>query len=233
MKVEIWSDVVCPFCYIGKRQFEEALGRFEHADQVEIEWRSFELDPSAPAEREGDQVQHLADKYGMSRADALAAQDRVLASAARVDLHLDFERARSGNTFDAHRLIHLAAEHGLQGEAEERLFAAYFANGEAIGDPAVLAAIGVELGLPADEVDRVLGSDAYADAVRADEEEARALGVTGVPFFVVDRTYGVSGAQGAETLLEVLERSHAESRPLTVVTAGDGDAVCDDESCAT
>jgi predicted DsbA family dithiol-disulfide isomerase len=233
VKVEIWSDVVCPFCYIGKRQFELALGEFEHADEVEIEWRSFELDPTAPAERVGDQVQHLADKYGMSRADAIAAQDRVQASAARVDLAFDFERARGGNTFDAHRLIHLAADHGLQGEMEERLFAAYFTRGEAIGDPAVLAAIGVELGLPADEVDRVLASDAYADAVRADEDEARSLGVTGVPFFVVDRAYGVSGAQGAETLLEVLDRAWADARPLTVVATGDADATCDDGSCTT
>ena len=233
MKVEIWSDVVCPFCYIGKRQFEQALAEFGHADEVEVEWRSFELDPGAPAVRSGDQVQHLADKYGMSRADAQAAQDRVLASAARVDLALDFERARGGNTFDAHRLIHLAADHGLQGEMEERLFAAYFTRGEPIGDRATLEAIGVELGLPAEEVARVLGSDAYADAVRADEAEARSLGVTGVPFFVVDRAYGVSGAQGAETLLEVLDRAWADARPLTVVSAGEGEAVCDDGSCAT
>jgi predicted DsbA family dithiol-disulfide isomerase len=236
VKVEIWSDVVCPFCYIGKRQFEQALERFEHADEVEIEWRSFELDPNAPQERLGSQVEHLAAKYGMSRADAQAAQDRVLASAARVDLHLDFERARPGNTFDAHRLVHLAADHGLQGEMEERLFSAYFVRGEAIGDPAALAAAAVEVGVPAEAVDRVLGSDEYAAAVRADEDEARGLGITGVPFFVVDRAYGVSGAQGAEALLEVLDRAWVDRPAVPVATgapdAGRTDAACGDDTCA-
>jgi len=232
VKVEIWSDVVCPFCYIGKRQFERALARFEHRDEVVVAWRSFELDAGAPAERIGSQVEHLATKYGMSLAEAQAAQDRVQASAARVDLFFDFDRARPGNTFTAHRLVHLAADHGLSNEMEERLFSATFTEGLAIGDPEVLAPLAVEVGIPADEVDRVLGSDAYADAVRADEDDARSLGVSGVPFFVVDRAFGVSGAQGEEVLLEVLQRAWAEARPLSVVTSGDPDAACDDGSCA-
>jgi predicted DsbA family dithiol-disulfide isomerase len=232
VKVEIWSDVVCPFCYIGKRQFEQALARFDHADAVEVTWRSFELDPSAPAERTGDNLEHLATKYGMSRAQALAAQDRVQASAARVDLFLDFERARSGNTFDAHRILHLAAAHGLQGELEERFFAAYFSEGRPIGSHDALRAVAVDAGLPAGEVDEVLASDAYADEVRADEQEARSLGVTGVPFFVIDRAFAVSGAQGVETLLEALERAWADSHPLTFVTTGEADAACEDGSCA-
>lgn len=223
MKVEIWSDVVCPFCYIGKRQFERALARFAHADEVEVVWRSFELDPGAPAERAGSQIDHLAAKYGMSRADAQAAQDRVQASAARVDLALDFDRARPGNTFTAHRLVHLAAAHDRQEAMEERLFSAYFTEGRAIGDPAVLAPLAVEVGLPTDDVARVLASDTYADAVRADEDDARSLGISGVPFFVVDRAYGVSGAQGEETLLEVLERAWAETTPPAVVADGDAE----------
>lgn len=242
MKVEIWSDVVCPFCYIGKRQFEDALARFEHRADVEVEWRSFELDPEAPAERIGDNLEHLASKYRMSRADAQAAQDRVQASAARVDLHLDFDRARSGNTFDAHRLLHLAARHGIQGDVEERLFSAYFTEGRPIGDPATVRAVAVEAGLPADEIDDLLAGDAFAAEVRADEAQARDLGATGVPFFVIDRAFGVSGAQGAETLLEALERAWSDSHPLTIVGAvapaadpssdGPAGAACDDGSCA-
>jgi predicted DsbA family dithiol-disulfide isomerase len=235
VKVEIWSDVVCPFCYIGKRQFEEALARFEHAEDVEVVWRSFELDPGAPAERTRDNLEHLATKYGMSRADAQAAQDRVQASAARVDLYLDFERTRGGNTFDAHRLVHLAAEHGLQDEMEERLFAAYFTEGRPVGLADTVRSVAIEAGLPADEVDAVLASDRFADDVRADERDARALGISGVPFFVIDRAFGVSGAQGAETILEALDHAWTAAHPLTIVgSAGSGasDASCDDGSCA-
>lgn len=238
MKVEIWSDVVCPFCYIGKRQFDDALARFEHRDDVEVVWRSFELDPEAPQQRTGDNLDHLARKYGMSRADAQAAQDRVQASAARVDLHLDFDRARGGNTFVAHRLLHLAASHGVQADVEERLFAAYFTEGRPIGDPGTVRAVALEAGLPADEVVDLLAGDRFADEVRADELEARNLGISGVPFFVIDRAFGVSGAQGAETLLEALERAWSESHPLTIVGAptpgadGAADPACDDGSCS-
>jgi predicted DsbA family dithiol-disulfide isomerase len=232
VKVEIWSDVVCPFCYIGKRQFDEALTRFEHGAEVEVLWRSFELDPSAPAERTGDNLDHLARKYGMSRADAQAAQDRVQASANRVDLHLDFDRARSGNTFDAHRLLHLAARHGRQDDLKERFFAAYFTEGRPIGVAETVRSVAIEAGLPADDVDAVLGSDELATEVRSDEDEARALGVTGVPFFVIDRAYAVSGAQGTETILEALDRAWAASHPLTIVAAGEPGSTCDDGSCA-
>lgn len=243
MKVEVWSDVVCPFCYIGKRQLEQALERFDHAAEVEVHWRSFELDPDAPAERPGDNLEHLAAKYRMSRADAQAAQDRVQAVAARVDLHLDLERVRSGNTFDAHRLLHLAARHGLQDDLEERFFAATFAEGRPIGDRGTVRAVAIEAGLPSEEVDAVLDSDAHADEVRADEHEARVLGATGVPLFVIDRAYGVSGAQGVETLLEALEHAWSASHPLTMVgaTTSEGEsedaaspdpAACDDGSCA-
>src|SRR5207248_8521488 len=130
MKVEIWSDVVCPWCYIGKRRFESALAGFEHRDDVEVVWRSFELDPSAPARRSGDSAQRLADKYGMSREQAVASQDRLTEMAAGEGLAFHFENAQSGNTFDAHRLLHLASERGLQDEVKERLFRAYFSEGE-------------------------------------------------------------------------------------------------------
>ncbi|MGZ4615710.1 MAG: DsbA family oxidoreductase [Actinomycetes bacterium] len=235
MKVEIWSDVVCPWCYIGKRRFEAALARFPHAEQIQVEWKSFELDPSAPRRLDGDLADHLAAKYGVSRAEADGMHARMAGVAAEEGLEFRFDIARSGNTFDAHRLLHLAADRGLQGALKERLVQAYLTDGEAIGDPATLSRLAVEVGLPAADVDAVLDGDQYAEQVRADEREARALGITGVPFFVVDRTYGVSGAQPADVLLEVLQKAWTEAHPLTVIGGADaeaGDASCADGSCA-
>jgi predicted DsbA family dithiol-disulfide isomerase len=231
VQVEIWSDVVCPWCSIGKRRFEHALERFEHRDDVEVVWRSFELDPTAPRRREGELVDHLARKYGMAREQAVASQTHLTATAAEEGLDFHFERAQGGNTFDAHRLLHLAADQGRQGELEERLFEAYFTEGAPIGEVDTLRRLAVDVGLDAAEVDRVLAGDAFADAVRADEKEASDLGVSGVPFFVVDRRYGVSGAQPADVLLEVLERAWTESQPLTMVTSTDADVACADGSC--
>ena len=206
MQVEIWSDVVCPWCYIGKRRFEAALARFAHADDVEVRWRSFELDPSAPRVRQIAMADHLAGKYGMPRSEAEAMQERITALAAEEGLVYRFDRARLGNTFAAHRLLHLAAEHGVQGQTKERLMAAAFTEGEPIGDPATLIRLAGEVGLDAAKVAEVLDSDAYADAVRADEADARALGISGVPCFTVDRRIGVSGAQPAEVLARLLEQ---------------------------
>jgi predicted DsbA family dithiol-disulfide isomerase len=233
MKVEIWSDVVCPWCYIGKRRFETALGRFSHREDVEVVWRSFELDPTAPARRTGDSAQRLADKYGMSRAQAVASQDRLTQMAALEGLDFHFDRAQSGNTFDAHRVLHLAAERGLQDAVKERLLRAYFSEGEPIGERATLVRLAGDAGLAADEAEMVLASDRYAEDVRAEEHEAAELGINGVPFFVVDRRYGVSGAQPADVLLQVLERAWAEAHPkLQFATVGAPDATCTDESCA-
>lgn len=205
MQVEIWSDIVCPWCAIGKRRFESALAEFAHRDEVEVRWRSFELDPTAPREREGELAEHLAAKYGVSReqADGMHRQMTETAAAEGWDFH--FEHARSGNTFDAHRLVHLGADRGIQDAVKERLMRGYFTEGARIGDPRTLAALGVEAGLDADEARDVLASDRYADEVRADERQAVTFGISGVPFFVVDQTYGVSGAQPAAALLEVLD----------------------------
>ncbi|MGZ4760146.1 MAG: DsbA family oxidoreductase [Acidimicrobiales bacterium] len=211
MKVEIWSDVVCPWCAIGKRRFERALSRFDHADEVEVVLRSFELDPTAPRSRDTDLVGHLAAKYGMSREQAAASQDRLTELAEIEGLEFRFDRARPGNTFDAHRLLHLAAARDLQADVAQALFTAYFRDGQAIGEPEVLARIAVGAGLDAAEVDEVLASDAYAVDVRADEDEAHALGVSGVPFFVIDRRYGVSGAQAPDLLLELLDKAWDEA----------------------
>jgi predicted DsbA family dithiol-disulfide isomerase len=235
LNVEIWSDVVCPWCYIGKRRFESALARFPHRDEIEITWRSFELDPSAPALRTEDYAERLAAKYGMTRQQAVAKHEQLTEMATREGLDFHFDRARSGNTFNAHRLLHLARERGVQDELEERLMRAYFSEGEPIGDVATLARLAEEVGISAADAQAVLSSDTFADDVRADEREAQELGINGVPFFVLDRRYGISGAQPAEVFEQALEQAWAEAHPkrvLTQVGATSGDAACTDDSCA-
>lgn len=230
MQVEIWSDIACPWCAVGKRRFEGALEQFAHHDAVEVRWRSFELDPSAPAVKDGDYVERLAVKYGASRDQAQAMIDRMVGVASEEGLAFDFERIRPGNTFDAHRVLHLAADRGVQHDVKERFLLGYLEEGEAIGDRAVITRLGAEAGLDTDEVEAVLDSGKYADDVRADEREAAELGISGVPFFVIDRRYGVSGAQPADLLLGALERAWSERSPFEVV-GDDGDA-CADGSCA-
>ena len=226
MKVEIWSDVVCPWCYIGKRRFEAALARFAHRDEVVVEWKSFELDPGATSSTAAEgadasgYADRLAAKYGTTPAEAQKMLDSMTAAAAAEGLDFRFDRAVAANTFEAHQLIHLAAAHGRQDEVKERLLRAYFTEGQAVGDREVLVRIGAELGLDADDIRQALAQQSHAVAVRDDEAEATALGIRGVPFFVIDRTYGVSGAQPAEQLLEVLQRAWAETHPLTMVGTG-------------
>lgn len=231
MQVEIWSDVVCPWCFIGKRRFESALARFDRRDDVEVRWRSFELDPAAPATREGPLDEHLAAKYGVPLDDARAMQQRMTDVAAQEGLEFRFDRARPGNTFDAHRLLHLAADRGVQDAAKERLLAAYLTEGEPVGDRDSLARLVADAGVERTEAEEVLAGGAYREAVRADEADGRALGITGVPFFVVDRAFGASGAQPPDVLLGLLERAWTAANPLTVVGGGAGD--CSDGSCAT
>jgi predicted DsbA family dithiol-disulfide isomerase len=229
VQVEIWSDVVCPWCYIGKRRFEQALARFPH--EVDVVYRSFELDPGAPTERTGTHDEHLARKYGLTVQRAHQLNEQMTQTAAGEGLEFRFDRIRGGNTFDAHRLLHLALERGVQEQLKERLLLATFTQGEPVGDRAALARLAAEVGLDAAEVQELLDGDAYAEAVRADEQQAAAYGITGVPFFVVDGKYGVSGAQPADVLLEVLRKAYDEQRPLSMVRTADAGA-CDDESCA-
>jgi predicted DsbA family dithiol-disulfide isomerase len=207
LTVEIWSDVVCPWCYIGKRRFEKALEAFAHAGEVTVMWRSFELDPEAPEIAEGAYPERLAAKYGMTveRATQLGAEMTQRAASEGLEFHLD--RSRSGNTFDAHRLIHLAATYGHQAAAEERLMRAYFTEGEAIADPATLVRLLADVGVDPDEARDVLATDRFAEDVREDELLASRLGIQGVPFFVLDRRYGVSGAQPPEVLVQALQRA--------------------------
>jgi predicted DsbA family dithiol-disulfide isomerase len=209
MTIDIWSDIVCPWCYIGKRRFEQALARFAHRDQVQLIWRSFELDPHAPRQSPGTLNDMLVRKIGVSLAQAAAMHAQVTALAAKEGLDYQLDRARHGNTFDAHRLIHLAARHGRQAQAKERLLRAYFTDGLPIGDRDTLLTLGAELGLPSDDVRAMLEGDAYAEAVRADEQRARALGISGVPFYVIDKRYGVSGAQDSAVFLDALEQAWA------------------------
>jgi predicted DsbA family dithiol-disulfide isomerase len=233
MKVEIWSDVVCPWCYIGKRRFETALAGFAHRDEVEVVWRSFELDPSAPRSQVGDPAERLAAKYGMSRSDAVAAQANLTSVAAGEGLDFHLASARSGNSFDAHRLIHFAAEEGRQDEMKERLFAGYLVEERPIGDRDTLVALAGEVGVDIDRAAEVLATDAYADVVRGEEAEAMELGISGVPFFVIDRTFGVSGAQPAETLGAALAQAWDKShpQPLTMVSSPTEAGTCDGDGC--
>ncbi len=228
MFVEIWSDIACPWCYVGKRRFEAALARFERRDDVEVVWRSVELDPAAPRERPVDGATHLAEKYGTTRERALEMHRHMTEVAAGEGLEFRFDRARGGNTFDAHRLLHLAAEHGLQDAIKERLMRAYLSEGEPIGDPAALERLAVEACLPPEAVAEVLATDRFAVEVRADERTAAELGIHAVPFFVVDRALGASGAQPPEVLRELLVQGWA-ARPRMAVVA-DGEA-CGVDGC--
>ena len=233
MQVEVWSDVVCPWCYIGKRRLEAALAAFPHRDEIEVLWRSFELNPNAPARVPGNPAERLAAKYGMTVEWARAANARVTSVAAGEGLRYRLDMSKPGNTFDAHRLLHLARDQGRQGQAKERLMAAYFTEGEAIGDRDTLVRLMSEVGLEPDRVRSVLAGDAYSAEVRSDEREAAELGIGGVPFFVIDRRYGISGAQPAELIQQGLEQAWREARPIKMFTqAGPGPAAtCDEDGC--
>lgn len=210
MKIEVWSDIACPFCYIGKRNLEAALQNFEHADQVEVEWRSFELDPQAPVASESDMADLLAAKYGYSREQAQAMNEQMSERARQVGLDFHMDSIVPTNTLDAHRLIHLAARHNLQAQMKERLLHAYFTEGENLGDPATLARLAGEVGVPVAEAEAMLAGDDFEYEVRADQTEARDFSITGVPFFVVNRKHGISGAQPVEVFTQALEQAWQE-----------------------
>ncbi|HJL18110.1 MAG TPA: DsbA family oxidoreductase [Sandaracinaceae bacterium LLY-WYZ-13_1] len=231
LSIDVWSDIACPWCYVGKRHLEAALEGFAHRDEVEVVWHSFELDPGAPKAL-GDEVSYverLARKYRVPTARAQQMLDRMTQTGADRGIELRFDRIRAGNTFDAHRLLHLARERGVQDALKERLMRAYFTEGEPIGDPDALARLAGEIGLDAGEAREVLASDAFAEAVRADEARAAAYGITGVPCFVLAERFAVTGAQPAETLRAVLERAWREAEaPEPAVEEG---AACGPDGC--
>jgi predicted DsbA family dithiol-disulfide isomerase len=210
MQVEIWSDVVCPWCYLGKRRLERALEDFEHRDDVQVTFRSFELDPSARPGVTRPTVDVLASKYGMDAEQAADAQRQMAERAAADGLTFRMESLRSGSTRDAHRLIQLAKARGRQAEMVERLHQAHFTDQDSIFDRDSLTRLAGEAGLDPAEASKVLDSDAYADEVDTDERMAASLGATGVPLFVIDRRYGISGAQPAATITQVLDRAWEE-----------------------
>jgi len=207
MEIDVWSDIACPWCYMGKRRLEAALATFDGARDVSVRWHSFELDPSAPAAYDGEHVDRIARKYGRSREETAGALASMSEMAAAEGLELNFEGIHAGNTFDGHRLLQFAFEHGRQDETKERLMRAYFGDGELVSDPRVLQRIGEEAGLPAHPVAEMLRSDAFGEQVRADEYTAQQLGIDAVPFFIIDRRLAVRGALDAPQMLGALQQA--------------------------
>lgn len=207
MQVEIWSDVICPWCYIGKRRFEMALANFAHRESVKVIWRSFELDPTAPRQHPGTLVELLAHKYGASPQQTAAMNERVTGVAREAGLEYRLADARPGNTFDAHRLLHFAAARQLGDRATERMMHAYFCEGFAVGDRTALARLAPEFGISENEALAMLESDAYCEEVRADEARAATFGISGVPYFVLNEKSGISGAQPVETYAAALQQA--------------------------
>ncbi len=232
LRIDVWSDIACPWCYVGKRRLEAALAEFPHRDQVEVVWRAFELDPAAvrATRREVQYVERLARKYrtGIEQAELMIS--RMIGIARAEGLDFRFDRIHPGNTFDAHRLLRLARARGVQDQVKERLMRAYMTEGEAFGEPGVLARLATEAGLATGEVDDVLDTDRYALEVRADEAEAQELGITGVPFFVMAGRIGVSGAQTPEILEKALETAW-ETVAATAEAPFDAAAACGPDGC--
>ncbi len=228
MEIDIWSDIRCPFCYIGKRKFEMALEKFPHKDKVNVTWKSFELDPGLITNAEVSAIDHLASAKGISNEQAKGMQDYVANIAKEIDLDFNSKNSIVANSFNAHRLIQLAKTKGLGSEAEEALFKAHFAEGKNIDDNDTLFETGVSIGLAESEVKEIFTSEAFSKEVRQDEMQAQSLGINGVPFFVINNKYAVSGAQSPQTFLEALEQTweeiKKEKQPL-IITEG--------KSCST
>lgn len=231
MKIEIWSDVACPWCFIGKRRFEAALASFPHRDAVDVTWRSYQLDPALPEHYDGTELEYLSSRKGMPAQQVSQMFDHVAQQAKGEGLDYHFEKVVVANSFTAHRLIHLAAAHGKQDAAKERLLSDHFEHGKDIGSRGYLSSLGADLSLPAGEVEELFTTDKYTDEVRFDFQEARALGITGVPFFVIDRKFGLSGAQPTETFTAALNQAWQEANPLVLVNSTDAEA-CGPDGCA-
>lgn len=235
MKVEVWSDIMCPFCYIGKRHYEAAIKKFAHANQIEIVWRSYQLDPSLPKPASKlSTYEYLAQRKGMSYEQSVAMHKNVIAMAKEAGLHYDYDKAVVANSFDAHRLIQLAKLHHLGDAAEERLFKAYFTEGKDMSNISTLILLGKEIGLDEKLVTDVLNSNQYTDAVNKDILEAEQIGVQGVPFFVFNRKYAVSGAQPDSVFLETLNKSFEEwllANPETKLEVKEGKVCAPNKNC--
>lgn len=233
MKIEIWSDIRCPFCYIGKRKFEMALEKFEHKSDVEVEWKSFELDPNLVTQSDVNATSHLAHIKGISKERANEMQQYVKGVANQVGLDFHPDKAVVANSFNAHRLIQFAKTKGLGNEAEEALFKAHFIEGKNIDDKEVLLEIATGISIDESETREVLASDAFEKEVKRDEMQAQSFGISGVPFFVLNNKYAVSGAQSPETFLQALNQTWIESEEVKkpmVINEGESctiDGTCD------
>lgn len=204
MKIEVWSDIMCPFCYIGKRHLELALQQFPDME-VELVWKSFQLDPTITPQPGKDVYSYLAERKGMSLEESKQMHQHVVDRAAEVGLVYNYDKAIIANSFDAHRLLHLAKRNGKGDQLKEKLLAAYFTEGKDFGDKATLTSLGQEVGLKEEDIHTVLFTDMYAREVQSDIQEAQEIGVRGVPFFVFDRKYAVSGAQPIEAFVETIQ----------------------------
>lgn len=236
MKVEIWSDVMCPFCYIGKRHFEQAIDKLPFKDEIEVDWKSYQLNPEYHNTNNETVYEYLSRSKGMPIEQAKQMTKQVVDMASNAGLTIDFDKNIPANTFNAHRLIHLAAKHNLQDLAEEKLFEAHFVQSRNIGETSVLVDVAEEIGLDKAEAEEVLNSDQFAEAVRYDVYESQNLGIRGVPYFVMDRKYGVSGAQPVQAFTDALTQSFTEwkeTQPKTTLTSLNktDDAICDENGC--
>ncbi|MFC4143204.1 DsbA family protein [Pedobacter mendelii] len=236
MKVEIWSDVMCPFCYIGKRHFEKSLEALPFKNEIEVEWKSYQLNPEYHNTNNENVYDYLSRSKGMPIEQAKQMTKQVVEMATNAGLKMDFDKNIPANTFNAHRLIHLAAKHNLQDLAEEKLFEAHFVRSLNIGEDAILLQLAEEIGLDKMEAEDVLKSDKFAEAARYDVYESQNLGIRGVPYFVMDRKYAVSGAQPIQTFTDVLTQSFTEwksSQPKTNLTSlnKNDNAICDENGC--
>jgi protein disulfide-isomerase len=207
LKIEIWSDVMCPFCYIGKRKIEKALDEFPHKEKIEIEWKSFQLDPTTKSQPGKSTYDYLAEKYGRDRQWSIEMHANVTDQAKTEGLEYNFDKAIIANSFDAHRLSHLAKKYGKGNELEELIFKAYFTEGKDVSEIETLVELGKNVGLDETEIRTMLASNLFKDAVQNDIIEAQQIGVRGVPFFVLDRKYAISGAQPKEVFTETLEKA--------------------------
>lgn len=224
LRIDVWSDVVCPWCHLGVTYLHRALAQFDHADRVDVVLRSFQLDPTAPVRDDVPLVTRLARKYGTTEEQVARSQERLRSLGAEVGIDFRFDLTARGNTLLAHRLLHLAADHGRRAELEDRLFRAYFTEGEVVGDPDTLRRLAADVDLPAEDVERVLAGPDHVAEVQADLDEAHRRGITGVPFFLFDDDLGLSGAQAPDRMLRVLRTVWADRhlRPAAATTV-DGD----------
>jgi predicted DsbA family dithiol-disulfide isomerase len=229
MNVEIWSNVMCPFCYIGKRKFENALEQFPHKDDIKIIWKSFQLDPSTVTDSSLNTIENLRLKKGWSKEQAAETIAHVADIAKQVGLNFNFDKAVVANSFDAHRLSHLAKKYNLQNELEEKLFSAYFTEGKNTADYETLLKIALEIGMDEAEVSEMLKGNTFANEVHQDIEQAQQIGVRGVPFFVLNQKYAISGAQESETFLQALHKAYYETKLVDL--SNNEAAVCGPDGC--